>query len=79
MILHTKQLDGENIPLAENTNGKTYYFDPGRFDGREYYVYEIEDTDEEIKKRAGGERGYPKRVEKFEEGLSDMRRQIRRQ
>ena len=79
VILHKKQVDGANTPPPENTNKKTYYFDHRRFDGREYYVDEVEDSEEEIRKRAGGKRGYPRKDGKFEEGLSDLRRRIRRQ
>jgi len=60
-------------------NPSRYYFNLGRFDGPEYYVDEVEDSGEEVPKRAGGKRGVPHIDHKFEESLEDCRRRIRRQ
>lgn len=79
VTLHKRQADGENTPPPEESNVGTYYFDLRRFDGREYYMDELEDSEEEVGKRAGGKRGFPRKDEKFEEGLSEIRRRIRRQ
>jgi len=68
-----------NTPTPTGANKKTYYFKVGRFDGPEYYVDLVEDSDEEVGKRAGGKRGIPRKDHKFEELLEDVRRLVRRQ
>lgn len=77
IILHRQPGGGANTPVAGAP--PNYYFAPGRFDGPEYYIDEMEDSEEEISKRAGGKKGVPRKDHKFEERLEDIRRRIRRQ
>ena len=52
----------------------------GRFDGPEYYLDDLEDSEEEVMKRAGGgKRRVPRKDHKFEERIQDIRRRIWRQ
>ena len=77
VILH--KVGGANTPPPQGRNAGTYYFDVARFDEPEYYNEEVEDSEEEVRQRAGGKRGVPRVDYKFEEKLEDIRRRIRRQ
>jgi len=79
VILHRKRGTRANSALPAGGNLQKYYFDLKHFDGPEYYVDEVEDSDEELGKRAGGKKGVPRKDHKFEETLEDIRRRIRRQ
>ena len=68
-----------NTPPPTGANKETYYFKVVRFDGPEYYVDVVEDSDEEVGKRAGGKRGIPRKDCKFEELWEDVRRRVWRQ
>ena len=71
--------DGPNTPPPPGTNANTFYFPLGRFDGAEYYVDSLDDSDAEVRGRVGGKRGVPQVDHKFDERLEDIRRRIRRQ
>jgi len=79
VILHSNTPNRANTPPPRGANKETYYFKVGRFDGPEYYIDVVEDSEEEVGKRAGGKRGVPRKDHKFEELLEDVRRRIRRQ
>ncbi|KAF8430915.1 hypothetical protein BGX38DRAFT_1146768 [Terfezia claveryi] len=79
IVLHRDLAVRANSPPPAVCNASTYYFNLGRFDGPEYYMDEIEDSEEEVARRTGGRRGVPRRDHKFEESLEDCRRRIRRQ
>ena len=77
-ILHKLAADEGSTPPP--TGAINYYFPLGRFDGSEYYMDDVEDSEEEVANRAGsGRRGVPQKDNKFEERLEDIRRGIRRQ
>ena len=77
IILH--KTNGPNTPPPAGTNASKYYFQKGRFDGPEYYADEVEDSEAEVSKRAGGKKGVPRKDHTFEERLEVIRRRIRRQ
>ncbi|RPB22309.1 hypothetical protein L211DRAFT_850629 [Terfezia boudieri ATCC MYA-4762] len=79
IVLHRDPAVRANSPPPAGCNANTYYFNLGRFDGPEYYMDEIEDSEEEVTKRTGGRRGVPRKDHKFEESLEACRRRIRRQ
>ncbi|RPB18891.1 hypothetical protein L211DRAFT_853704 [Terfezia boudieri ATCC MYA-4762] len=79
IVLHRDPAVRANSPPPAGCNASTYYFNLGRFDGPEYYMDEIEDSEEEVIRRTGGRRGVPRKDHKFEESLEACRRQIRRQ
>jgi hypothetical protein len=79
VILHSATANRPNTPSPRGANAETYYFSVGRFDGPEYYVDPVEDSDEEVGRRAGGRRGVPRKDHTFEELLEAIRRRIRRQ
>ena len=67
IVLQKLTTDGVNTPPPAGSNANTYFFNLGRFDGPEYYVYDIEDSEEEIANRAvGGKKGVPRKDHKFE-------------
>ena len=75
-ILHKLAVDGGSTPPPPGTTN--YYFPLGRFDGPEYYMDDVEDSEEEVANRAGSaRRGVPRKNNKFEERLKDIRRRIR--
>ena len=76
IILH--KLNGPNTPPPAGTNVSKYYFLKGRFDGPKYYTDEVEDSEAEVSKRAGGKKGVPRKDHMFEERLEVIRRRIRR-
>ncbi|KAF8441133.1 hypothetical protein BGX38DRAFT_1272839 [Terfezia claveryi] len=79
IVLHWDPAVRTNSPPPAMCNASTYYFNLGRFDGPEYYMDEIEDSEEEVTRRIGGRRGVPRRDHKFEESLEDCRCRICRQ
>ena len=78
VVLHNTTERANSRPLA-GENEDTYYFKVVRFDRPEYYVAVVEDSNEEVGKRAGGKRGVPWQDHKFEELLECVRRRIRGQ
>ncbi|KAF8426000.1 hypothetical protein EV426DRAFT_710467 [Tirmania nivea] len=79
VILHRDPAIRANTPPPQGSNINTYYFNLGRFDGPEYYVDELENSDEEVAKQAGSRKGVPRKDHKFEQTLEDFRRRIRHQ
>ena len=59
IMLHQLAADGVNTPPPAGSNANTYYVNLGKFDGPEYYVDDVEDSEKEIANRAGGEEGSP--------------------
>ena len=80
IILHKIAADGANTPPPTGSSSR-YYFHLGRFDKSQCYIDEVEDSDEEVTKRAGGgwKKGVPRWDHKFEKRLEEIRRRIRRQ
>ena len=75
-ILHKLAADGGSTPPP--TGATNYYFPLGRFDGPEYYMDDVEDSEEEVANRAGsGRRGVPRKDNKFQGRLKDIRIRIR--
>ncbi|RPB18289.1 hypothetical protein L211DRAFT_854255 [Terfezia boudieri ATCC MYA-4762] len=54
IVLHRDPAVRANSPPPAGCNTNTYYFNLGRFDGPEYYMDEIEDSEEEVTRRTGG-------------------------
>jgi len=79
VILHRKRGTRANTAPPAGCNLQKYYFDLKRFDSPEYYLDQVEDSDEEVGRRAGGKKEVPRKDHKFEETLEDIRRHIRRQ
>ncbi|KAF8423735.1 hypothetical protein BGX38DRAFT_1304784 [Terfezia claveryi] len=79
IVLYRDPAVRANSAPPAGCNANTYYFNLGRFDGPEYYMDEIEDSEEEVTRRIGGRRGVPRKDHKFEESLEACRRQIRQQ
>ncbi|KAF8426777.1 hypothetical protein BGX38DRAFT_1301530 [Terfezia claveryi] len=59
IVLHRDPAVRANSPPPAVCNVSMYYFNLGRFDGPEYYMDEIEDSEEEVARRTGGRRGVP--------------------
>ena len=77
-ILHKLAADGGSTPPP--TGATNYYFPLGRFNSPEYYMDDVEDSEEEVANMAGsGRRGVPRKDNKSEERLEDIRRRIRLQ
>ena len=76
VVLHSAARGAISPPPA-GANKNNYYFKVGRFDGPDYYVDVVEDSDEEVGKRAGGRRGVHRKAHKFEELLEGVRHLIR--
>ena len=79
IILHMLVQDGPNTPPLSGTNANTFYFPLSHFDGPEYYVDSLGDSDAKVRVRVGGKRGVLLEDHKFEERLEDLWHRIRRQ
>ncbi|RPB19392.1 hypothetical protein L211DRAFT_853208 [Terfezia boudieri ATCC MYA-4762] len=79
IVLYRDPAVRANSPSPAGCNTNTYYFNLGRFDGPEYYIDEIEDSEEEVTRKTRVRRGVPRKDHKFEESLEAYRRRIRRQ
>ncbi|KAF8437826.1 hypothetical protein BGX38DRAFT_1273856 [Terfezia claveryi] len=55
IVLHRDPAVRANSPPPAVCNASTYYFNLGRFDGPEYYMDEIEDSEEEVTRRTGAD------------------------
>ncbi|KAF8424471.1 hypothetical protein BGX38DRAFT_1279386 [Terfezia claveryi] len=69
IVLYRDPAVRANSPPPAVYNASTYYFNLDRFDGPEYYMDEIEDSEEEVARRIGGRRG-------FYEGTINLRKVV---
>lgn len=80
LILHRDSQRGNTAPPENIPNPTTFYIDPLKFIEPEQYSDPIEDSEEEVYRRAKhGKKLIPKADHKFEERLQDIRRRIQRQ
>ena len=78
IVLHKLAADRVNTPPPAGSNANTYYCDLVGFDGPEYYVDDIDDSEQEIANGAvGGKKGGKRKDHQFEQCLEDVRRRIR--